>query len=74
VFGGAQYDDRIARLRLRQAYGRLIRRADDRGVFAILDRALPSRLLSAFPAGVPVTRLPLVEAAEATAAFLVQPA
>src|SRR5204862_8194226 len=41
VFGGAQYDDRIARLRLRQAYGRLVRRADDRGVFAILDRALP---------------------------------
>ena len=33
VFGGAAYDDRIARLRLRQAYGRLIRRADDRGVF-----------------------------------------
>src|SRR5205085_9064342 len=43
VFGGAQYADRIARLRLRQAYGRLIRRSDDRGVFVILDRALPSR-------------------------------
>ena len=70
VFGGAQYDDRIARLRLRQAYGRLVRRADDRGVFAILDRALPSRLLSAFPEGVPVIRVPLVEAAEATARFL----
>jgi ATP-dependent DNA helicase DinG len=72
VFGGAQYDDRIARLRLRQAYGRLVRRADDRGVFAILDRALPSRLLSAFPAGVPVLRVPLVEAAEATADFLAE--
>ncbi len=72
VFGGAQYDDRIARLRLRQAYGRLVRRADDRGIFAILDRALPSRLLSAFPAGVPVLRVPLVEAAEATAEFLGQ--
>jgi ATP-dependent DNA helicase DinG len=72
VFGGAQYDDRIARLRLRQAYGRLVRRADDRGVFAILDRALPSRLLSAFPAGVPVLRVPLVEAAEATADFLTE--
>jgi ATP-dependent DNA helicase DinG len=73
VFGGAQYDDRIARLRLRQAYGRLVRRADDRGVFAILDRALPSRLLSAFPAGVPVIRAPLVEVAEATASFLAMP-
>jgi len=73
VFGGAQYDDRIARLRLRQAYGRLVRRADDRGVFAILDRALPSRLLAAFPAGVPVIRAPLIEAAEATARFLSDP-
>src|SRR5208282_3541601 len=56
VFGGAQYGERIARLRLRQAYGRLIRRADDRGVFVMLDRALPSRLLAAFPEGVAVTR------------------
>ncbi len=70
VFGGAQYADRIARLRLRQAYGRLIRRADDRGVFVMLDRALPSRLLSAFPSGVAVARLPLAEAADATARFL----
>ncbi len=74
VFGGATYDDRITRLRLRQAYGRLVRRADDRGVFAMLDRALPSRLLSAFPEGVPVMRLPLVEATEATARFLAEPA
>ena len=70
VFGGAQYADRIARLRLRQAYGRLIRRADDRGVFVMLDRALPSRLLSAFPEGVAIGRLPLAEAADATARFL----
>jgi ATP-dependent DNA helicase DinG len=70
VFGGASYDDRITRLRLRQAYGRLVRRADDCGVFAILDRALPSRLLPAFPAGVPVMRLPLVAAVDETARFL----
>jgi ATP-dependent DNA helicase DinG len=74
VFGGALYDDRIARLRLRQAYGRLVRRADDRGVFAILDRALPSRLLAAFPSGVPILRVPLVEAVEMTTAFLDDPA
>jgi ATP-dependent DNA helicase DinG len=72
VFGGAQYDDRITRLRLRQAYGRLVRRADDRGVFAILDRALPSRLMAAFPPGVPVMRVPLVEAVDAIARFLAQ--
>ena len=74
VFGGAAYDDRIARLRLRQAYGRLVRRADDRGVFVILDRQLPSRLLTAFPPGVPVSRIPLSEAAELTAQFLIDPA
>jgi ATP-dependent DNA helicase DinG len=69
-FGGAGYEDHIARLRLRQAYGRLIRRADDRGVFVVLDRQLPSRLLAAFPEGVEVDRLPLSEAVEATARFL----
>ena len=57
-------------MRLRQAYGRLVRRADDRGIFVILDRALPSRLLPAFPAGVPIARVPLVDAVAATAAFL----
>jgi ATP-dependent DNA helicase DinG len=69
VFGGVDYADRIARLRLRQAYGRLIRRADDRGVFVMLDRAVPSRLLAAFPEGVAVARVPLAEATEATAGF-----
>ena len=73
VFGGADYADRIARLRLRQAYGRLIRRVNDRGVFVVLDRALPSRLLSAFPEGVPIARMPLAYAAEATARFLESP-
>ncbi len=65
-----QYSDRIARLRLRQAYGRLIRRADDRGVFVVLDRALPSRLMSAFPDGVAISRLPLAEAVDEIRRFL----
>jgi len=73
VFGGVEYADRIARLRLRQAYGRLVRRADDRGAFVMLDRALPSRLLAAFPEGVPVVRVPLTQATEATARFLDAP-
>jgi ATP-dependent DNA helicase DinG len=70
IFGGTQYSDQVARLRLRQAYGRLVRRADDRGVFIMLDRALPSQLFSAFPAGVAVTRLPLDKAVAETARFL----
>jgi ATP-dependent DNA helicase DinG len=73
VFGGPQFSDQVARLRLRQAYGRLIRRADDRGVFVVLDRALPSRLLAAFPEGVPILRLSLAEATAETARFLERP-
>jgi ATP-dependent DNA helicase DinG len=66
------YDDRIARLRLRQAFGRLIRRATDRGVFVLLDRQTPSRLLSAFPAGVTIRRVGLAEAVKQTRAFLTE--
>jgi ATP-dependent DNA helicase DinG len=64
------YDDRIARLRLRQAFGRLIRRATDRGVFVLLDRQTPGRLLSAFPAGVMIRRVGLARAVAETRAFL----
>ena len=64
------YDERIVRLRLRQAFGRLIRRASDRGVFVLLDRQAPSRLMSAFPAGVVVRRVGLAQAASETTAFL----
>jgi len=60
--GGSAYDDRVVRARLAQAFGRLIRRPGDRGVFVVLSAAMPSRLLSAFPAGVPVRRVPLDEA------------
>jgi len=67
------YDDRIVRLRLRQAFGRLIRRNSDRGVFVLLDRQTPGRLLSAFPAGVTVRRVGLAQAVAETRAFLADP-
>jgi ATP-dependent DNA helicase DinG len=60
--GGSAYDDRVVRARLAQAFGRLIRRQGDRGVFVILSAAMPSRLLRAFPPGVRVSRVPLDEA------------
>lgn len=63
--GGTQYDDMIIRARLAQAFGRLIRRADDRGRFVMLSSAFPSRLLSAFPPGTPVRRVTLSEALQA---------
>ncbi|HQT80061.1 MAG TPA: helicase C-terminal domain-containing protein, partial [Rhodopila sp.] len=64
------YDDRIVRLRLRQAFGRLIRRGTDRGVFVLLDRQAPTRLMSAFPAGVAVRRVGLAQAVAETSTFL----
>jgi ATP-dependent DNA helicase DinG len=69
-FGGARYDDMITRLRLKQAFGRLVRRADDCGVFVLLDAQMPSRLAGAFPEGVAVERLGLKEAIARTAEFL----
>jgi ATP-dependent DNA helicase DinG len=62
VAGGSAYDDRVVRARLAQAFGRLIRRAEDRGMFVLLSAATPSRLLRAFPPDVQVHRLPLDEA------------
>ncbi|HEY3917026.1 MAG TPA: ATP-dependent DNA helicase [Stellaceae bacterium] len=69
-FGGAAFDDAITRLRLRQAFGRLVRRADDAGVFVLLDRQMPSRLLGAFPDGVEIRRTGIKEAIAETASFL----
>ncbi|MPZ08849.1 MAG: ATP-dependent DNA helicase [Kiloniellaceae bacterium] len=69
VFGKRAYDERLTRLKLRQAYGRLIRRADDRGVFVLLD-PLPSRLLDAFPPEVTAERVGLAEAVATVEAFL----
>ncbi|MBE1236257.1 ATP-dependent DNA helicase [Phaeovibrio sulfidiphilus] len=62
VWGKTRYDDRITRLRLKQAFGRLVRSSRDRGVFVMLDSRTPSRLLSAFPPGVVVERVGLAEA------------
>ncbi len=70
AFGGRGYDEMLTRLRLKQAYGRLIRHAEDRGVFVMLDRQLPSRLLGAFPPGVRVSRVGLSDAIAQTRALL----
>ncbi len=69
-FGGKSHDDSVARGRIAQAFGRLIRRADDRGVFVLLDAAAPSRLFTGLPEGVEVERLGLVAAIEAVAEHL----
>ena len=70
AFGAKAWDERLTRRRLRQAYGRLIRRADDTGVFVLLDPMMPSRLSGAFPAGVEMRRVGLAEAVAETRLFL----
>ncbi len=60
--GGTHYDDMLIRAKLAQAFGRLIRRQGDRGQFVLLSSAVPSRLLSAFPAATPIRRVSLDEA------------
>ncbi|MGF1607515.1 MAG: ATP-dependent DNA helicase [Rhodothalassiaceae bacterium] len=73
AFGPKTYDDLLVRLRLRQAFGRLVRRADDRGVFVMLDNQTPTRLLTGLPEGVTVERIGLAEAVRRTAQFLHRP-
>ncbi len=70
AFGARAYDDMLTRLRLKQAYGRLIRRASDRGIFVLLDSMMPSRLAGAFPDGVEIERVGLAEATAETKRFL----
>jgi len=67
---GPGYDDMLTRLRLHQAFGRLVRRADDRGVFVLLDGGFPARLAAAFPEGAAPVRLGLAAAIAATRSFL----
>jgi ATP-dependent DNA helicase DinG len=67
---GRSYDDLITRLRLKQAFGRLIRGPEDKGCFVILEAATPSRLLTAFPESAPVKRCGLKEAIGDIRAFL----
>ena len=67
---GKSYDDLLTRLRLKQAFGRLIRSRRDKGCFVILEPATPSRLLTAFPPEAPVKRCGLAEAVAEIRSFL----
>jgi ATP-dependent DNA helicase DinG len=69
AFGGNAYKDMVVRLRLRQAFGRLIRREGDRGCFVILDPRLATRFTTAFPEGIQIDRVGLVDAIELVRTF-----
>ena len=70
ALGVAKYNDVIVRLRLAQAFGRLIRRAEDRGAFVILGAATPSRTLAGLPQGATPQRVTLAEACQTVASFV----
>ncbi len=72
AYGGTDYDDRIIRSRLAQAFGRLIRSKGDRGHFVLLSAAMPSRLLTAFPPGTNIRRVTLDEAVRSVKSGLFQ--
>ncbi len=68
--GGAwTWDRRLVRLKLKQAFGRLMRRADDTGVFVLLD-PMPSDFHFAFPPGVEMKRVVLAEAVREGGGYL----
>lgn len=69
AFGGQAWQDMQVRLRLRQAFGRLIRQATDRGCFVMLDSRMASRFSTAFPPGLPIERVGLVDAIEIVKEF-----
>lgn len=69
-FGKRSYDDLLTRLRMKQAFGRLIRKKTDRGVFVMLEGRTPTRLLSCFPEDVKVERIGLAETISKTKEFL----
>ena len=70
AFGAKRYDEMLTRLKLIQAFGRLIRNSEDKGVFVMLDNQTPSRLLAAFPQGVEPQRMGLSEAVSQIKLFL----
>ncbi|HEY0281783.1 MAG TPA: ATP-dependent DNA helicase [Rhizomicrobium sp.] len=67
---GKGYDDLLTRLRLKQAFGRLIRGASDKGCFVILESRTPTRLLAALSVEAPVLRCGLAEAVREIRGFL----
>ncbi len=70
AFGGRDYDEMITRMKLKQAFGRLIRKESDRGVFVMLDSGLPSRLQNAFPPETEIIKCGLAQTIESVTDFL----
>ncbi|MFV0431211.1 MAG: ATP-dependent DNA helicase [Alphaproteobacteria bacterium] len=70
AFGGRTYEETLVIAKLRQAWGRMIRKTTDKGVFVMLDKAMPSRFQTAFPEDVIIERIGLAEATKEIRQFL----
>ena len=68
-FGRETWTNQQTRMKLRQAFGRLIRHETDKGIFIILDNRLPTKLTTAFPKETPIIRCGLAEAIKETQKF-----
>jgi ATP-dependent DNA helicase DinG len=68
--GITKYNDVIVRMRFAQAFGRLIRRAEDRGAFVILGSSTPTRTLAGLPPGTEILRTGLTEACDTISQFV----
>lgn len=70
LFGKRHYDEMVTRLKIKQAFGRLIRREHDKGIFVMLDSMFPSRLHTAFPKDVEIEKIGLSEGCKRIEEFL----
>jgi ATP-dependent DNA helicase DinG len=70
AFGGGAWTDMQVRLKLRQAFGRLIRKRADHGAFVVLDPRLASRFATAFPEEIEIQRMGLVDALDQVRDFI----
>jgi ATP-dependent DNA helicase DinG len=70
LFGRKIYTDMLTKIKLTQAFGRLIRSKTDKGIFILLDPRMPTRLLTAFPKETAITRCNLANAISEVKTFL----
>ena len=70
LFGRKIYTDMLTKIKLTQAFGRLIRSKTDKGIFILLDPGMPTRLLTAFPKEAAITRCNLANAISEVKTFL----
>lgn len=67
---GSLLETESVRFKLRQAFGRIIRTENDKGIFLLLESRVPSKFLNAFPKDVEIQKISLEEAVAFSKLFL----